>query len=207
MLSLPLAFAAPTLLGNPYFISILIVCLAFVILIILSASFRRYRRRRNILAYAIFFAIVVLLASQVNTSWNPAIVDFGLSTDGSTRAYIGKTNEILLYGQSHGYQSADFYIVLKAENATLLIPNEKSYIQIDNNTVKAFFSLTKAHELGDNGTKLVYYIIDKDVTAFSFSTFLESNKEIFVTSPINSITYVWSSTEQCYLADTASGFQ
>jgi hypothetical protein len=204
---LPLVFAAPSLWLDPYFISIIIVCIVFGILLAVSSSFRKYRRRKNILAYCIFFLVVVMLAFQIGTYWNPAFVDFGLKIDGSTRAYLGKTNEILLYGQSLRYKAADFYVVLRAENASLLIPNEQDYVQLDNRTVKVFFSLTELHKSGDNGTKPVYYTIDKDSATFRFSTSLESKQEIHYTSIRNRIEFAWNITEQCYLPGAGSGFQ
>ena len=207
-LPIPLAFAAPSSLSIPYFIGIIVIAIVFVVLLLAFPSLRRYRKKRNLLVYCIFTFLIVLLFSQINDVYKQAIVNFGLDNNGSTRAYLSENNTISLYSQNMGNKAADFYVILKAQNASFPTSSGKDYIQLNNKTVKVLFSLSESGLPRDNDKKPVVFRIDDNVTGFLFSTSLESNgyEEPLYISTANSEIFVWNNTENCFMLNSTSGF-
>jgi 4-amino-4-deoxy-L-arabinose transferase-like glycosyltransferase len=207
-LPIPLAFAAPSSLSIPYFIGIIVIAIVFIALLLAFPSLRRYRKKRSLLVYCIFALLVVLLFSQINDVYKQAIVNFGLDNNGSTRAYLGENNTISLYSQNMGNKAVDFYVILKAQNASFPTSSGQDYIQLNNKTVKVFFSLSESALPQDNDKKPVFFRIDENVTGFLFSTSLESKgyqKPLYI-STANTEIFVWNSTENCFMLNSTSGF-
>jgi hypothetical protein len=207
-LPIPLAFAAPSSLSIPYFIGIVVVTIVFIVLLLAFPSLRKYRKKRILLVYCIFTLLIVLLFSQINDVYKQAIVNFGLDNNGSTRAYLGENNIISLYGQNMGNKAVDFYVILQAQNDSFLTSSGQDYIQLNNKTVKALFSLSESGFPRDSDKKPVPFTIDENVTGFLFSTSLESKgyEEPLYISTANSEKFVWNSTENCFMLNSTSGF-
>jgi hypothetical protein len=207
-LPIPLAFAAPSSLSIPYFIGIIVIIIVFIVLLLAFPSLRMYRKKRNLLVYCIFALLIVLLFSQINDAYKQAIVNFGLDNNGSTRAYFGENNTISLYCQNMGNKAVDFYVILKAQNASFPTPSGQDYVQMNNKTVKVLFFLSESGLPRDSDKKPVLFIIDENVTGFLFSTSLESKeyqKPLYI-STANSEIFVWNSTENCFMLNSTSGF-
>ncbi len=207
-LPLPLAFAAPSSVSISYFIGIIVVAIVFVVLLLAFPSLRRYRKKRNLLVYCIFALFVVLLFSQINDVYTQAIVNFGLDNNGSARAYLSENNTISLYSQNMGNKAVDFYVILKAQNASFPTSSGQDYVQLNNKTVKVLFSLSESGLPRDSNKKPVVFRIDDNVTGFLFSTSLESNRyeEPLYISTANSEIFVWNNNENCFMLNSTSGF-
>jgi hypothetical protein len=207
-LPISLAFAAPSSLSTPYFIGIIVIAIVFIVLLLAFPSLRKYRKKRNLLVYCIFALLVVLLFSQINDAYKQAIVNFGLDNNGSTRAYLGENNTIFLNSQNMGNKAVDFYVILQAQNASFPASSGQDYVQLNNKTVKALFSLSESGLPRDSDKKSVLFTIDENVTGFLFSTSLESKgfeKPLYI-STANSEIFVWNSTENCFMLNSTSGF-
>jgi hypothetical protein len=208
-LPIPLAFASPLSLSIPYFIGIIVAAIVFVVLLLAFPSLRRFHKKRNLLVYCIFTLLIVLLFSQANDVYKQAFVNFGLDNNGSTRAYQGENNTISIYSQNMGNKAVDFYVILKAENASFPTSSGQDYVQLNNKIVKVLFSLSESGLTRDSDKKPVYYRIDDNVTGFLFSTSLESKvyrEPLYIISTANSEIFVWNSTENCFMLNSTSGF-
>ena len=126
----------------------------------------------------------------------------------SPKAYVDRVNSVFLYSRTLGKSIAsDFYIIIHSENASLQVLSQQGYVWVNNRTVKVPFSLPESPQPTSAVKKEVFYTIDENVTAFSFSTSLEPNGiNLSYISPHNTEAFVWNNTENSYELRYATGF-
>jgi hypothetical protein len=154
----PLAAAAP-------YIGLLAVSLLVVVAVFLKfPSIKVYRRKRNLLAYAVLFIVLSLLAYQAYTvSLGPNYVSFSIQKT-QTPIFAWQQNQFSVTCTSSGARDIDFYMVIQCSNATLQTGYSEGYIQANNTAVKIPFSF---HGDGSE-TKPVYFTADANASSISF---------------------------------------
>jgi len=142
------------------FLAVLSVCFFKV------PSFRVYRKRRNLIIYAVSALILGLLAYQAYDSFlGPAYVSYSLE-NGETRFYAGRVNTLSVSSSNMGMRTASFNLILKSVNASFTPNTQQNYVQVNSTIIKVPFSFPQ----GGRETKPVQFTIDENVSAFAFYT-------------------------------------
>jgi hypothetical protein len=191
----PLSMVNPWTYAISYIIAIIAVFLMILVLFVKYSSLRKYTRKRNIMVYCAFILTLGLLMFQVDSVSRRAYVGYGLGM-GSGKAYVGEVNESVWSCSNHGDRSADFYLVINSVNASFIIQKQEGYVLASNTTIKVPFSLS-----GNSESKPVFYIIDKNVAGFYFSTSIENRGYggFDVTTAMSGVTFVWNATGDYYI--------
>ena len=177
----PLVDAAPylALLG----VSVLVIVAA----LLKCPSIKAYRKKRNLLAYAVIIIIIGLIAYQAyNVSLGPNYVSFSIQKT-QTPIFAERQNQFSVTCNSDGARDIEFNMVIQCSNATLQADREEGYIQANSTTVKIPFSFH-----GDGAeTKPVYFTADANVSSISFYPSIEARNG----SPL--VVWVYLSEIQC----------
>lgn len=176
----------------PYII-LIVVCLAIVSVCFFKfPSFRIIRRKRNLLIYSVLAFIFGLIAFQAyDVSLGPALVSFSID-NGGNQFYSGQVNQLNISCSSHGIREANFYLVLKSINGSLIVDSEQNYIQLNSIEIKIPFTL-KAWE---TETKPVKLINDKNVSSFEFYAYIDGR--VTVTSSTAKVQGLWNWTTNSF---------
>ncbi len=151
-------------------------------------------RKRNVLLVALF-VLVLFITYQFIALSKPASFVYTLDS-GVYRLYPNENNAINITCTNSGAKSASFYLVLKLENASFSPQTEQPYIQENSTKVKFPFTLHK----GDSTVKPVFFLINDNVTVFSFSLSFEEVKQsaVYGESIYYYASYKWNETVKCY---------
>lgn len=193
-------------LVTPYTIALSVVILAFVALLIFLPSMRKYRRKRNIIVYAVALLIIALLIFQINESFNSTRALVSYSFDADLKYYYGTANQFAIICSNFGDKSASFYINCSVVNASLQA-NHQDYIQVDSSTVKIPFFLEEGGLPLSEDKKYVSFSIDENATGFEFSLWPdELSSSVIVASGTYDIYYTWNTTENCFVHSGGGSF-
>ncbi len=202
LFTVPLSMVSSLVFAMPYIIAIIAIFIAILVLFVRYPSLRNYRRKRIILIYCVFILVLGLLMFQMDNVYRRAFVNYSISTS-YDKAYVGVVNRVVWSCGCFGGRSASFYLVISSINASFTLHYQRDYVLISNTTVKVPFSLSESSD-----SEPVFFIIDDNVTSFSFSASLENRGwgGLEVSSALSSVTFVWNATENYYELNYASGF-
>ncbi len=152
-------------------------------------------RKRNVLIVVSIALFLVIITYQFIGLTKPASFVYTLDS-GVYRFYPNENNAINVTCTNSGAKSASFYLVLKLENASFSPQTEQPYLQVNSTTVKFPFTLNK----GDSTVKPVFFLINDNVTVFSFSLSFEEVKQsaVYGESIYYYASYKWNETVKCY---------
>lgn len=177
-------------IANLYFVPCIFLIALISIIILLCfikfKSLRRIRRRRNWVIYACLILLGLLFYQAYYASLGPNDVSFSIQAP-QTPIYGGQQNQFSITCTSSGVKQADFYMVIRSNNATLYVNDQPGYIQTNSTAVKIPFSF----QGGGTQTKPIYFTADKNVSSLAFYPSIE---------PINSspmVVWVYLSEIQC----------
>lgn len=159
---MPMSVAEPYGQAIPYF-ALLAVCLAvLVICLIKIPTLRAYRRRRNLIIYAVLTVIFVLIIYQASVaSLGPTYLSYKISSNGNT-LYSGQESQFTITCSIHGSSEAHFYVIMQSENATFQIEGQSDYLKMNNTAVKIPFNLP----INGEQNKVVHFTVDAHVTSY-----------------------------------------
>jgi hypothetical protein len=191
---MPASVIDPLSSAIPYILLLFVCLLVFLVCIINFRSLRVYRRKRNLLIYAVFALVLTLITYQANeVSLGPSYISYGIKKT-QTPIYAMEQNQFGVTCYCDGGKEATFYMVMKCANATLQLDEQANYIQVNDTAVKIPFSFRGTGEQ----TKPVYFTVNANVSSVEFypSIERESGSSIMVTT--------WLSEIRCVL-DPATG--
>jgi hypothetical protein len=194
--ALPLSIVAPSTYAIPYILAIVVVFAIILSLLAKYRSLRNYARKRNIAVYCAFILVLGLLMFQADSVSRRALVGYGLSNS-YDKAYRGQTNQVVWSCSNHGGRQADFYLVVNSVNASFISQNKNDYVLASSTTVKVPFSISS----GGSESRPVFFTVEDGATGFSFSTIVENKGYggFDVNTAMTEVTFVWNSTENCYV--------
>ena len=137
----------------PY-IMLLVVCLIVVIVAFWKYPLMRvYRRKRNLLVYAVMILVMSLIAYQAyDVSLGPDyILSFGIQKTAS-QIYAGQENQFVVTCYSNGAKEVHFYMVIQSANATLQVGYLQDYIQLNDTAIMIPFSFHGSGEQTEAST-------------------------------------------------------
>jgi len=191
---MPTSTIDPRSYAVPYILLFFVCLLVFLVCIINFRSLRVYRRKRNLLVYAVLVLVLTLIAYQANgVSLGPSYISYGIKKT-QTPIYAMEQNQFGVTCYCDGGKVATFYMVMKCANATLHVDEQLNYIQVNDTAIKIPFSFRGSGEQ----TKPVYFTVTANVSSVEFypSIERESGSSIMVTT--------WLSEIRCVL-DPATG--
>jgi hypothetical protein len=191
----------PMFNAYPY-IMLLVICLIIVIVAFWKyPPLRVYRRKHNLLVYAVLILIISLIAHQAyDVFLGPNYVSFGLEKT-QTPIYAGQENQFGVTCYSNGGKEVHFYMVIQSANATLQVGGLQDYIQLNDTAIMIPFSF---HGSGEQ-TKLVHFTADTNVSGLAFypSFKRQNDSQVLVTSYLTEIQCNWdSATNSFAMADS-----
>ncbi len=116
-------------------------------------------------------------------------------------------NSISIAAVNKGYDCATFYLTLSLTNASFSTLTEQPYVQVSNTSVKFPFILQGRGGLPTSIDKTVFFLINENVTGFSFYLSLEKVNQ----SPMSSlgifysVSYIWNETTRYYQQGQIAG--
>jgi hypothetical protein len=191
---MPASVIDPRSSAVPYVLLLFVCLLVFLVCIINFRSLRVYRRKRNLLVYAVFALVLTLIAYHANeVSLGPSYISYGIKKT-QTPIYAMEKNQFGVTCYCDGGKEATFYMVMKCANATLQIDEQANYIKVNDTAVKIPFSFRGSGEQ----TKPVYFMVNANVSSVEFYPSIERElgSSIMVTT--------WLSEIRCVL-DPATG--
>jgi hypothetical protein len=156
-------------------------------------------------------AMVILLSGSVmyyyDLGTRPAYVDYSIGR-GEPQYYANATNSISISANNWGSRDANFYLILRFENASFSTQTTQPYVQVDSRAVKVPFSLRNSGAPVHSGSKTVFFTVDENVTSFSCYLHMESNglPHVSGAAPVNSIIFKWNNTMQAFEPAMYGGF-
>jgi len=191
----------------PYIALFLAICIAVIVMLVIFPSFRKYRRKRNILIYIVAALVLMLLIFQIDNVTRRAVVSYKIDTS-VTQFYPDETNQIRIRCQNHGDRPASFYLDFHSINASFSAQPEQTYIQVSTTLVVVPFMLQESWFSTNTVSKPVFFNIDANVTEFSFDILFEVHgyNNIAVSEGVTNIRCVWNETQNCYTLEGVSGF-
>ncbi len=179
----------------PYAVHLTIILVVILICFLKFQSLRKYRRKRNLLVYAVLAILVGLLAYETyNQFLGPAIVSY--SVVGGNQFYAGQVNQFTVSCENLGMRETSFYLVLNSENASLLAENQQDYIQVNSTSIKIPFTL---HSLHEKTTATVFFSINENVTSCAFYPNIErANYSPIVTGSTLRAECIWNAETNSY---------
>ncbi len=192
---------------TPFFVGLSLVIVAVsLVFIVYYPPLKRQSVKRKIVSFTVLVLILTFFTFQVDFSTRRAHVDFSID-DTEKRFYTDKNNTINVQCSNRGDKEGYFYLVLHLKNASAL-PLTQEYVYIGNTTVKVPFTLPDNNAKDNFGSKPVGFVIDDNVTSIAFSLSIESitNPVDIGISPISGLTYVWNTTEKCFIPKYGAGY-
>lgn len=184
--------------ANLYFIPcIFLIVLSSIIILLCFVKFkslRNIRRRRNWAIYASLVLLGLVFYQAYYASLGPNSVYFSLQKP-QTPVYSGHENQFSITCSSGGLNKADFYMVLRSDNATLSTKDQPGYIQVNATAIKIPFNF----QGGGTQTKTVYFTADTNVSSFSFYPTVERNSPIIIWVFLNEIRSTYDPGTRGYL--------
>ena len=111
----------PLFNAYPYIILLAICMIVVIVAFWKYPPIRVYRRKRNLLVYAVLILILSLIAYQAyDVSLGPNYVSFGIEKTESP-IYAGQENQFGVTCYSNGAKEVHFYMVIQSVNATLQV--------------------------------------------------------------------------------------
>ncbi len=162
--------AANLYFATELYIILFIVCLtAAVALFWKFPSLRGYRRKRNLLAYAVVALVLGLFFYQAYDASSGTTYVFFMTQKPDTPIYAEHQNSFTLTCYSSGNQAASLYAAIHCTNATLQTGDQQDYIQVDESTVKIPFNIQRDSQ----ESRPVYFTVYANVSSFSVYMYLE----------------------------------
>ncbi len=190
----------------PYALAFLGLLVAFLVLLWRRPSFREFRRKRNVITYAVIMLLFALLIFQMNVAGKRALVDYSIGGY-SEKFFREQTNQVNVSCGNHGDLPASFSVVLTCSNACFTDQNQQAYERISNQTVRISFSLREAGNSGSGDTRAVFFIVDENVTSLKFHVDIEGGSSgLTFMSGVTEATWMWNETQNCYVHSGWSGF-
>jgi hypothetical protein len=162
--------------ANLYVLPLTILLIVFLIVTIVAfcvyRPLRAYRRKRNLVAYAVLIAFFCLSAYQLygySLGWN--YVWFGIEKT-QTPIYAEHQNQFGVICHSSGKREVSFYMTIRCTNATLQANSQQGYIQLNDTAIKIPFNFNGYGQ----ETKPVYFTANANVSSISFYPFIERQK-------------------------------
>jgi hypothetical protein len=186
----------PAIYAIPYEI-MLIVCLAiFLALLLKFPSLRKYRKKRNLVLYAVAGLVLVLTGYHAyDLSLGPTYVSYGIA-DTSKQFYAIEVNQLDVFSNTHRVDKASFYVDLRAVNASFEVNNDPNDLRVNSTLIKIPFTFQES----SSQTKPVLFTMNGNVSSFEFHLAVEEQKDstIHVTSWMSEVYCAWDSTKQSY---------
>jgi hypothetical protein len=114
----PLGIAPTLYFAIPYIVALVAILIAVAVLLFRFPSFRKCRKKRNILIYFGAALTLVLLVYQIDVVTRTAGVTYSIDTS-DDRFYVGELNEISVKCSNRGNRACSFDIVVSSVNASL----------------------------------------------------------------------------------------
>ena len=191
----------PLFNAYPYIILLAICMIVVIVAFWKYPPIRVYRRKRNLLVYAVSILILSLIAYQAyDVSLGPNYVSFGIEKT-QTPIYAGQENQFGVTCYSNGVKEMHFYMVIQSANATLQVSSLQDYIQLNDTAIMIPFSFQGSGEL----TKPVHFTADTNVSGLAFyPSFNQPNdNQVIVTSYLTEIQCNWNpATNSFAMADS-----
>ena len=156
-------------------------------------------------------AMMILLSGSgmyyYDLATRPAYVDISIDYP-EPHYYANATSSISVSANNWGTRDANFYLVLRFENASVSTQTPQLYVQADIRTAKVPLSLQNSGAPVHSGSRTVFFTIDENVTSFSCYLHIESNglPHVSGAAPVNSIIFKWNATSQSFEPTSAGGF-
>jgi hypothetical protein len=183
--------------ANLYFVPcVFLIVLSSIIILLCFVKFkslRNIRRRRNWVIYASLILLGLLFYQAYYASLGPNEVYFSLQKP-QIPVYSGHENQFSITCSCGGIRQADFYLVIRSDNATLSTKGQPGYIQVNATAIKIPFSFQR----GGVQTKLVYFTADANVSSFSFYPTVERNSPIMIWVFLNEIRSTYDPATRSY---------
>jgi hypothetical protein len=164
-------------IANLYVLPLTILLIIFLIATIVAfcvyRPMRAYRRKRNLLAYAVLVIVFSLSAYQLydySLGWN--YVSFGIEKT-QTPIFVNQQNQFSVTCHSSGKRVISFYMTIRCANATLQTNNQQGYIQLNDTAIQIPFNF---NGFGDE-IKPVYFTANANVSSISIYPFIERQKD------------------------------
>jgi hypothetical protein len=90
----PLGIAPTAYFAFPYIIALVAVLIAVTVLLFRFLSFRKYRKKRNILIYFVAALALVLLVYQIDFVTRTAVVTYLIDTS-ENKFYVGELTKLV----------------------------------------------------------------------------------------------------------------
>ena len=166
---MPTSVIDPRSSAVPYVLLLFVCLLVFLVCIINFRSLRVYRRKRNLMIYAVFALVLSLLIYQANeVSLGPSYISYGIKKT-QTPIYAMEQNQFGVTCYCDGGKEATFHMVMKCANATLQVDGQADYIQLNDTAIKIPFSFRGSGEQ----TKPVYFTVNANVSSVEFYPSIE----------------------------------
>lgn len=169
----------------PLTILLIIVLIATIVAFCVYRPLRAYRRKRNLVAYAVLIGIFSLSVYQLygfSLGWN--YVSFGIEKT-RTPIYADQQNQFSVTCQSSGKRAVSFYMTIRVTNGTLQTNSQTDYIEVNDTAIKIPFSFTGSGA----ETKPVFFTVNANVSAVAFYPIIEhqNDSQMSVTTAIREI--------------------
>ncbi len=198
---MPWLIADPSGSAIGYLIIFAFCTFGFLLVLLLVPSLRKYRRKRNLVIYAVAGIILssLLLQAYVVSLRSPLFtVDIADSSDMQTL----KANQVsqlnftcTTYG---GGKTASFYLVFIGVNISF-IDKQQGYVLTNSTTIKIPFTASQAKDVIVEKVRSLFFQIDENVTGFQLHPEIEAiNGQVMLGSGVWEIRGIFNPTERGY---------
>lgn len=151
----------------PSIVLLIVLLITVPICFLKFSSLRKCRRKRTLLVYTVLALMLSLLAYGTYDQFvGPAIVSYSLEGE---PFFANRVNSIEVSVENLSMRETNFYLVVKATNASLIADGQES-IQINRTAVKIPFTLQGMNE---KVIKSVSFRMDENVTGCIFYPTIE----------------------------------
>ncbi len=178
----------------------------FLLVLLLVPSLRSYRRKRNLVIYAVAGIILSsLLLQAYEVSLRSPLFTVGIADSSDIQTL--KSNQVsqlnltcTTYG---GGKTASFYLVFTGVNISF-IDKQQGYVLTDRTTIKIPFTASQPKDVIVEQVKPLCFQIDDNVTGFQLHPGIEDiNGQVMLGSGIWEIQGIFNSTKRSYTMSVA----
>ena len=203
---------APWLIADPsgstigYLIIFAFYTFGFLLVLLLIPSLRKYRRKRNLVIYAVAGIILSsLLLQAYEVSLRSPLFTVGIADSSDIQTLkadqVSQLNfTCTTYG---GGKTASFYLVFTGVNISFT-DKQQGYVLTNSTTIKIPFTASQPKDLIVEQVRSVFFQIDENVTGFQLHPKIEAiNGQVMLGSGIWEIRGIFNSTERGYTMSVA----
>lgn len=187
----------------PYILLFLVISIVAIVLVVWFPSLRKYRRKRNILAYSLLALVLAVILFQAYEAPRRTVYNYYINNSGysnSLNYYPGKINQLNLTCEYLESNPASFYMVVNSVNVSFPAQPQETYVPVNGTAIKVLFTVSEGTSSMHKDTKPILFSIDENVTGFSFTIYPETESNtLFFAAGNYGMDYVWNGIENCYV--------